>query len=589
VFIAAIGDSLSKEARLAVALNWGNEGNRSRLLNDPTRHWNEAQLFAILGTLDARDLRFVRGVWSLIDSYWPQIEAKQKRVTGLAPEKVEAAPFEVTTADGVTVQLPGGYYPLAYDGRLVARAGAFQDADEAELLKQANYVRATTRRGHTEARQDHVRLSVKLELGVLFAHVDQVIHDLTHHETLIDVSRLLGDHHVQAAILETKGDQVYAQFKTALKDIAIGSAGGRTILDAAASWMRTGTQISMMGWNLWTALQQPLGLFNGMERVGVRYVARGMGRWLRDAASMQSTAQWIYAVSPAMASRHKTATADLAELRTALTKPGGWFDLAVRRVTLDTVTQQDILDTFLWHIGQAQKIADIPTWLGGYEKAMEEGNDERRAIALADQAVLDSQGGGQIKDLSAVERGGPIARALMAFYSYGNTVYNRTYANIDRFKGTGSVGELLGGLSLLYLFPAIGTVALAHAVGKSDDDDWLGELAKELLATALNTMVLVREVGGAAQIALGMNPGARGYEGPAGLRPISTAYNVATQVNQGKADRGLAKAALEAAGILFRFPALQVQRTVDGFTALAEGRTRNPLVVFTGAPRRAAR
>jgi hypothetical protein len=63
VFIAAIGDSLSKEARLAVALNWGNEGNRSRLLNDPTRHWNEAQIFAILGTLDARDLRFVRGVW----------------------------------------------------------------------------------------------------------------------------------------------------------------------------------------------------------------------------------------------------------------------------------------------------------------------------------------------------------------------------------------------------------------------------------------------------------------------------------------------------------------------------------------------
>jgi hypothetical protein len=332
-------------------------------------------------------------------------------------------------------------------------------------LKQANYVRATTRRGHTEARQENVRLSVKLELGVLFAHVDQVIHDLTHHETLIDVSRLLGDHHVQAAILETKGDQVYAQFKTALKDIAIGSAGGRTILDAAASWMRTGTQISMMGWNLWTALQQPLGLFNGMERVGVRSGSRAA--WRAGCATRRRCSrprQWIYAVSPAWRAGTRRRRRTSRSSGRTLTKPGGWFDLAVRRVTLDTSRSR----TFsIRSSGTSARRRRSPTFRRGSAPTRRPWRTGTTSGARSRSPTRPSsirRAAGRLRTCRSRARRADCPRSCSWRSTATGTPSSTGPTRISTVSvGHRSVGELLGGLSLLYVFPAIGTVALAHA------------------------------------------------------------------------------------------------------------------------------
>jgi hypothetical protein len=576
--IPAISNSLTLEGRLAVALNWGNETSRERLLNDPVRRWTEPQVNAILETLDARDWRFVQETWDYVDSFWPEISDKQQRVTGLRPEKVEAIP--VITKHGV---FRGGYYPLAYEGRLAARAGQVQAASEAKLQMQAAYVRTTTRRGHVETRLEHVGLPVKLDLGVMFAHVDQVVHDLTHHEVLIDVARLLRDRTVSQAIIDHAGQPVYKQFTNAITAIAVnGRSAGISPMDRGATWMRHGLQVAQLGLNLWTALQQPLGLFNGAERVGARYMARGLKRFVRDAAHMESTAQWIYSVSPMMRHRGNTATQDLADLQRALKEPGGWFDTLLRTVTRDHLTKTGLTDAYLWHIGAMQRVADIPTWLGGYEKAMDSGVDEETAFRLADQAVLDSQGGGQIKDLADIQRGTPVAKLFMVFYSYGSTVYNSTAAAYGRtsFRSPTSVAKFLTSLSLLYVLPAAGSVTLRRMFRPSDDDDdsFLVDVAQESLSAALNGIVLVRELSGL------VGDGVRGYAGPAGTRALQTFYALGQQVMQGEADEAAWKKLNEAAGIIFRYPSAQAQRTVDGFVALQEGRTSNPLVLLFGAP-----
>lgn len=586
--IPAIGGSLSREARLAVGLNQGTEGNRDRVLADPRRRWNQSQVTAILDTLDRRDWAFIQDTWDFVDTFWREIEAKQRRVTGLAPEKVVAVPVDTKFGP-----LRGGYYPLAYDPRLSIRAGQHQAATEITMAGAANYVRTTTRRGFVEERKKNVHLPLRLELGVMFAHVDQVIHDLTHHEMLIDVTRLVRDPQVSDAILETRGSAIYQQFSTALQDIALGSLSDRNVMDRAASWMRRRTQMALLGANLWTAAQQPLGLFNGMQRVGPQWVMRGMTRWLRDAASMQNTSAWISEVSPMMRGRVETASPELLELRTRLREAGGWFDTLVRRVSADHLTQQTILDGYMWHIGVMQRVADIPTWLGQYEKSMAGGETETRAIALADQAVIDSQGGGQIKDLAQVQRGGGMARLFTMFYSYGSTLLNANInaAEAANFKSPASVLTFLGHLSLLNVMPAVATVALAAAAGRSggkDDDPewWLTHIAGETLSGALNGLVLIREATAAAQIAMHLDPGVRGYEGPAGTRIFQLLTDLAVQVNQGQPDEALAKAVNNVAGILFRYPALQVQRTVDGWTALEDGRTSNPFALVVGAPRK---
>jgi hypothetical protein len=48
-----------------------------------------------------------------------------------------------------------------------------------------------------------------------------------------------------------------------------------------------------------------------------------------------------------------------------------------------------------------QQLVDLPTWWGAYQKALDGGEQEARAVSLADQAVLDAQSGGQVKDLAA--------------------------------------------------------------------------------------------------------------------------------------------------------------------------------------------
>jgi hypothetical protein len=110
VFIPEIGASLNRAGRLSVALNRGNEGNRQRLLDGD--RWTQAQVDAIVRTLSPVELQFVNDVHEYIDSFWPEIQAQQLRVSSLSEEKVQASRWAATASDGSQVQMRGGYYLL---------------------------------------------------------------------------------------------------------------------------------------------------------------------------------------------------------------------------------------------------------------------------------------------------------------------------------------------------------------------------------------------------------------------------------------------------------------------------------------------
>jgi hypothetical protein len=582
VEIKAIGKSLSRMQTIMVALNWGNADNRQRVQDG--LGWTPEQVQAILDTLSPSDLAFVQGVFDWIDGFWPQIEAKQRRVTGLAPEKVEAVPIK--TRNG---EIRGGYFPLKYDDRLSAGAIKALDLDAANLAKQAAYTNATTRRGHTEARLAVVKLPVRLDFGVIYEHATQVIHDLSHHEALIDVGRILGQTAVQDAIIETKGDLIYKQIRNAVRDVAFGAVPAVNGFERAVNHIRQGATVVGLGWNFTTAALQPLGLSNSMFQIGTKWVARGLLRWLRNPTTMGQTVEWITAVSPMMRLRGQTQQREINEIRQQIGvstgRVSGWVDAALETVG-DPVTRHGIADSYFWMIQQMQRVADVPTWLGAYEKAMDRGEHEDRAIALADQAVLDSQGGGQIKDLSQVQRGGPMMKLWTNFYSFFNVLHQQHREAHGRAAREANyavkVGRLGADYLMLFVVPATLGYLLRNGLrpGDNDDDDanlWaviLGENAAYLAGTMLG----LREISGAIQ-------GSYGYEGPAGARAFATFSRLAQQVKQGELDAALYRATLESAGILLHFPAAQIRRTLEGMMALAEGKTLNPMALLTGPPR----
>ena len=577
-FIPSINASLTKMERLMMALNVGNAANRQRLMDG--YRLTEDQLKAILYDLNEKDWKFVQGIWDHINSYWPAIEAKQQRVVGVAPEKVQGMPVE--TRYGT---MRGAYFPIKYNERLTASVSDNLEGEFADLARNAAYVqKATTRRGHTKERLEKVELPIRLDFGVIFEHVSQVIHDLSHHEMLLDVGRLLGNKAIQQAITDKYGDIVRKQLKGVIKDIAFGAAPSPGWWKAFG-YLRRGVVTASLGWNVFTSILQPFQVTNAFVRVGPKWVAKGLMRWLRNPSSFVNTGKWIEGRSEFMRLRGKTQLREINEIRNTAGLNTGKFSAAVDKafaaVTLNTVERQDVLDSFFRLIQVGQRLADIPTWLAGYEKSQANGDDEETSIALADQAVIDSQGSGHIKDLAAVERQGEIFKTFTTFYSYANLTLNQAIEPYKKYKiGKSSLGRMLVDEMLVLMLPAVMGYFLKASLlggGADDDESLLAALLREQVGFLLGLFIGTREFSGIAQ---GFDP-----QPPSGLRWITSAYRTAVQVGQGELDATFWKSLNDTAGILLHYPAKQVERTAAGVEALWEGETKNPGVLIFGPPR----
>jgi hypothetical protein len=118
-----------------------------------------------------------------------------------------------------------------------------------------------------------------------------------------------------------------------------------------------------------------------------------------------------------------------------------------------------------------------------------------------------------------------------------------------------------------------------------DDDEWVELLLAEQISFLFGFSPVLRELTASAQTVAGVGNGF-GYSGPAGLRFFNEATKLSMQIAQGELDMAAFKAANNTAGVLFHYPAGQVNRTVEGTVALIEGRTDNLLAVIAGPPPR---
>lgn len=566
-FFPSINRSLNREARLAIALNTGNAGNLQRLLGG--EGWTMAQLTPVLQSLTTQEWAAVQAVWDHFESYRPQIAEKERRVYGKEPEWVAPQPFAVTTADGSTVTLRGGYYPIKYDPAASQRAEEHADAESAKRQLQGAYTTATTRRSFTKARVEEVSGRPLLyTLAGMYSGVNDVIHDLAWHEWLIDANRLLRSHTIDTAIREHYGPEAKQQFKTWVQDVAEGDKGAANAGEAALGLLRQGVSASGLGFNVMSAAIQITGFNQSIVRVGAPWIGRGIAKYLGNPLGLTRT---VHEMSDFMANRARTSFRELNELR-------------------NQVQDQSAFNEFIGRYAyfmmmRVQQVVDVPTWWGAYEKAIAAGNEETRAVALADQAVIDSQGSGQTKDLSAIERGGPALRLFTVFYSFMNTALNLGVAQTMGANTPAKRAKLAVDYLMLYTVPAVlgYTLKAALTPGDSGDDD-LEEIAKKLAAEQLGylmgLMVVVREFNEVAKMVTG-NP-SFGYSGPAGLRGITDMQKFGQQAMQGEFDDAFRKSAVNLIGDFTGLPAAQINRTLTGTQALAEGKTENPAAVAFG-------
>lgn len=543
-----------------VALNMGNAGNLQRLLDG--NHWTREQVERLTANLTGDEWRAVQDIWNLFESMKEQVAAKERRVNGIEPQWVEAVPLTVTSIDGETLHLRGGYYPVKYDAGQSQQAEQFQDAEAGQVITNAAFTSATTRRSYTKARAAAVKdRPLLLDISVMYDGLNEIVHDLTWHEFLIDANRLIRSHRVDSAIRDYHGAEYVRLIKDWLQDIAAGDKIPSTYGARMVAAIRQNVSFAGLAFNVVSALKQLSGLPNSIVRVGAPDILAATLQYMRRGRAMTREA---VAASAVMENRARTRFRELNEVRNSLRRQG-------------RVKQQ------LYRWGYApllffQQQVDVITWHGEYHKQLAAGMNEADAVALADQAVLDAQGGGELKDLSAIERD-PVGKIFTVFYSYMNTVLN---LGIVTVKGRASIGRKAAALLTLFTVPAIIDTLLGTmlTLGDDDDDETLGQkLVEGQIGYLMGLTVLTREASGAAKALFGVDKGS--YKGPTAFRFFDDLHKAAKQIGQGEMDEAMLTSIINLSGD-FGLPSAQINRTIKGINALEEGKTDNPLAVAVG-------
>lgn len=500
-FIERLGQSLTYNAMIAVALNMGNASNYHKLLMgkpESAKLWDVDTLEEIKKHLKREDWVFVQGVWDLLEELWPRIEALERRLTGTAPVKIDRQPFVVTFPDGSTLDMPGGYYPVVYKKTEGGRAARLQAEQLTTELFGAGYGRAMTAHGHVIERVEDYAEPIRLNIDVIPRHLAQVIHDLTHREAVISAYKVLTDPDVRRTMYRTIGESYTDRFIPWLKDVANARVVDPRGPDFWVNFVqRTRLNASMvgLGFRASTMLQNVANFAQALDVVKATYLGPAIadfygapGEWVRV----------IQEKSGEMRHRFRALDRDSREqLQKLLGKHG--ISAGARRFAYYGMALTDAMTIY-------------PTWLAVYRQRVAEeeaaGNADAEAYAArkADEAITLAFGSGEMKDLAAVQRGGELMKLLTMFYTYMSSIYNRMSAvNYDTriAARNGTLGEdwprLLARTFFIWIIPALMTEILSGRGPDREGKGWISwAMTKVLLWPAL-TVPFIRDVASALE------------------------------------------------------------------------------------------
>jgi hypothetical protein len=313
---------------------------------------------------------------------------------------------------------------------------------------------------------------LRLDFGVVFDHVGDVIHRLSFQDWAVDTGRLLADEHMAQTILEMYGPEVWKNIKDWHADVVRGDGQGFTSAgERLSGYFRTGMAVSAMGMNFGTSILQPWGLMNAMmpTNLGPKWVAKGFHSWWRDfdsaegQAHMFRTITHIRELSPTMRNRLSAAASNTREMREVASQMKSEGVLG------------PIRSKFFVPIIMMQASVDIPIWLGAYAKEMQTGSGEQsKAIAMADRMVINTQGSGRTGDLSASQRQQKI---LTLFMSFMNTVNDQAALHVRWYRSENinamKLALALASLYMPYVFTKMMQDDLRDSWDEEEDEPWL--------------------------------------------------------------------------------------------------------------------
>jgi hypothetical protein len=553
VTVPELSRQMTRWDMISLALNTGNSGNLEALL-DGSGYSVDAIWGVLNNRLTKKDMDFVQSVWDYIDTFWPQIAELEKTFNGIAPEKID--PLPVATRHGI---YKGGYYPLKADPKLNPRSYAQDEGERFKQLMGGGVISAATRRGHTKERVGFGKEKpVSLDINVLFRHVDQVIHDLTHRAAVVDAHRLLNAPHTFAAVNTALGHEAHQLLDGTIRSIAAGTPEPTNAFMRAVEKLRSGYVISRLGLNLVNMLQNTTGILPATAIIGEKHMMLSALPFLANPVKMPATVRWIGEQSTMMRDRIASSSRDMRDV--------------VNGMDPRKELQQNVKKWVMMPSAFTDYLVASATWLAGYNKSMAgeaEGaaNDHEAAVQYADSVVRQTQGAGYEKDLVKMQRGNAFMKLLTTFLGYFVNIANM---NMDQMQGLrrGRINPMRFALNMLWinLIPAVLGNMIVQGGPPEDDDrdawDWVKWAAWGNVQWMASGFVGVRDITNAVG----------GWAPTDAYHSVLDAVSdVANSVSSGKWGRTATKQTLSLAGTIFSLPTGQIWKTGDGITRLLDG------------------
>lgn len=498
---------LTKEQLIMIALNWGTESNRQRVME--TTKANEVEIErAFQEHMTDKDWEFVIRTWDHINSFFDERSKVQEELYGNPLKKVEGLTFSIGGRN-----IDGQYFPIVYNPKVNASVSDNQVEDIAKTMVSSNAVWGTGMSA-TKSRLDVVKdKSLLLDFDVIPNAITEAINHVTMRKAVTDVNKLISNRELQNYIVDKFGADTYQFLRTWVRDNWQDEAAKTNDIDRLILTLKKNTSTAVMAGRVSVALQNALNIPVAFYRIGVGNTIRainhaGIGFYGHGTTTYNNTRDFVLGQSIFMRERVQTLDKDLKQglsiagkgLRLGDTNVGGY------KIEQLADIRDDINQMGFRLLTETDFALSIPVWKFAYDQKQAElfGKEgvsaewvEQQSIEAGDRAVRDIFGSGDTKDSAAIQRSrSTFTQLFVPFYSYANTLYNIiTEGNYAR-KDNGDYARFVKMLWWTLISQAIGM--MAYKAMTNGDDDKPEDLAKsfieELVAQGTMGVPIIRDM-----------------------------------------------------------------------------------------------
>ncbi len=496
-------ERFTKEQLLVMALNWGNQEGRQRVLDEANRHVkneaqkaNEATIEDIFSrALSNKDLDFLEAIWGQLEQYWPERNKVQERLYGSGMGRVRAKPY---TINGRKVS--GGYYPIVYDPQLTTRTNEME-LDDIVKTQLSGSSTMGIGMGSTKKRVKQVKNQILYKsLDVWPSAVNEAIHHICMREAVTDVYKLISHPDVEAAVQENYGMKTYASLKQWAKDCWKTDVQKTDKISRMLENMRRNTTFAVMAYRTSTAVLNGLNILPMMNRIGPWNTVKAMVNFgigfYKGTPTYNRNRCFVMEHSPFMADRINTIDKDIQQ-KMRLTMPKN-----TSRAGQKARIARDALNRYgYFFITETDLMCSLALWKYQYDESLRQQinagkTDEKlmrdQALFEADQAVRDVLGSGMVKDQAELQRKNGLVAQITPFYSYCNTVMN---ALIDAGYKWKSGNRLAMFNAMLYwiVLNSVFEQLYRSAVSGDDLDKLLKKMGVKFMTNTVQGIPVVRD------------------------------------------------------------------------------------------------